>query len=135
MNKFHLKITSSQGCFYEGPCESIVLPTAEGAYGIQANHEPMVIGIRIGVMQLTSDGTRQSLAIGQGYARCGDNKVTLNVDTVERPEDVDINRALAAKQRAEERLLVKKSRKEYYKSKVAMTRAMARLKVKEKKYM
>ncbi len=134
MNTFQLKITSSKGCFYEGPCESIILPTADGAYGIQANHEAMVIGIRIGEIKLTIDGKSQSLVIGQGYAQCGDNKVVLIVDSVERPEDVDINRALAAKQRAEERMLIKNSRKEYYKGKVAMTRAMARLKVKEKKY-
>jgi F-type H+-transporting ATPase subunit epsilon len=135
MNKFQLKITSSNGCFYDGPCESIILPTAEGAYGIQANHESMVIGVRIGEVQLKIDDKWQSLVIGQGYAQSEDNRVVLIVDTVERPEDVDENRALAAKQRAEERMLVKNSRKEYYRGKLAMTRAMARLKVKEKKYM
>jgi F-type H+-transporting ATPase subunit epsilon len=95
----------------------------------------MVIGICIGEMQLKIDGKWQSLVLGQGYAQSGDNRVVLIVDSVERPEDVDENRALAAKHRAEERMLVKNSRKEYYRGKLAMTRAMARLKVKEKKYM
>jgi F-type H+-transporting ATPase subunit epsilon len=135
MNTFQLKITSGSGCFYDGPCESIILPTDDGAYGIQANHESMVIGICIGEMQLKIDGKWQSLVLGQGYAQSGDNRVVLIVDSVERPEDVDENRALAAKHRAEERMLVKNSRKEYYRGKLAMTRAMARLKVKEKKYM
>lgn len=135
MNTFQLKITSSNGCFYEGPCESIVLPTDDGAYGIQANHEPMVIGICIGEMQLKIDDEWKTLVLGQGYAQSGNNQVTIIVDSVERPEDVDVNRALAAKQRAEERMLIKNSRKEYYRGKLAMTRAMARLKVKEKKYM
>jgi F-type H+-transporting ATPase subunit epsilon len=113
----------------------MVVPTDDGVYGIQANHEPMVIGICIGIMQLRLSDGLQSLVIGQGFARCDKHGVVLIVDSVERPEDVDENRALAAKQRAEERMLIKNSRKEYYRGKLAMTRAMARLKVKEKKYM
>jgi F-type H+-transporting ATPase subunit epsilon len=95
----------------------------------------MVIGICIGEMQLKIDDEWKTLVLGQGYAQSGNNQVTIIVDSVERPEDVDVNRALAAKQRAEERMLIKNSRKEYYRGKLAMTRAMARLKVKEKKYM
>jgi F-type H+-transporting ATPase subunit epsilon len=95
----------------------------------------MVIGICIGEMQLKISDEWKSLVLGQGYAQSGNNQVTIIVDSVERPEDVDVNRALAAKQRAEERMLIKNSRKEYYRGKLAMTRAMARLKVKEKKYM
>jgi F-type H+-transporting ATPase subunit epsilon len=95
----------------------------------------MVIGICIGEMQLKIEDEWKTLVLGQGYAQSGNNQVTIIVDSVERPEDVDVNRALAAKQRAEERMLIKNSRKEYYRGKLAMTRAMARLKVKEKKYM
>ncbi|EET61145.1 putative ATP synthase F1, epsilon subunit [Marvinbryantia formatexigens DSM 14469] len=135
MNTFQLKITSSSGCFYDGPCESLILPTDDGAYGIQANHESMVIGICIGEMRFLNENGWQSVILGQGYARSEDNHVTLVVDSAERPEDIDENRARAAKQRAEERLAVQNSRKEYYRGKLAMTRAMTRLKVKEKKYL
>ena len=51
------------------------------------------------------------------------------VDTVERPEDVDIVRAKEAKARAEERLRQKQSRMQYYHTQAALSRAMARLKV------
>lgn len=135
MNTFHLKVTSSRGCFYEGSCESLVLPTEAGEYGIWAGHESMVIGICIGVMRFKVDGEWRTVVLGQGYARSGGNQVVLVVDSAERPEEVDENRAMEAKQRAEERLTIQNSRKEYYRGKLAMTRAMARLKVKEKKYM
>lgn len=95
----------------------------------------MVIGICIGEMRFLNENGWQSVILGQGYARSEDNHVTLVVDSAERPEDIDENRARAAKQRAEERLAVQNSRKEYYRGKLAMTRAMTRLKVKEKKYL
>jgi F-type H+-transporting ATPase subunit epsilon len=132
MRTFQLKITSSGGCFYEGTCESLMLPTENGVYGILAHHESMVVGICIGELRyLDADGWH-SVVVGQGYARSGQNQVTIIVDSAERPEDVDENRARAAKERAEERLAFQKSQKEYYQGKLAMTRAMARLKIKEK---
>ncbi|MDC7290375.1 ATP synthase F1 subunit epsilon [Blautia schinkii] len=135
MEVFHLKIISCNGTFYDGPCESMILPTEEGAYGIQANHESMVIGICIGELRYKTDDQWNSVIVGQGYARSERNQTVLIVDTAERPEDVDENWAREAARRARERLEIQKSRKEYYRGQLAMTRAMTRLKVKEKKYM
>lgn len=135
MTVFQLKIISCKGIFYDGLCESIVLPTEEGEYGIQANHESMVIGISIGELKYKMEGTWNSVIVGQGYARSEKNRLILIVDSAERPEDVDENRAREAAKRAAERLEIQKSRKEYYRGQLAMTRAMARLKVKEKKFM
>ena len=50
------------------------------------------------------------------------------VDTIERPEEIDVRRAKEAKERAEERLLQHKSRMEYYRNTASLARAMARLK-------
>ena len=57
-----------------------------------------------------------------------DNQVEILVDTIERPEEIDIRRAKEAKERAEERLLQHKSRMEYYRNTTSLARAMARLK-------
>ena len=134
MTTFHLKIFCSTGVFYDGPCESLILPTDDGLYGVQANHEPVVIGVWIGELQYKVDGQWQDIAVGRGFARAADNEVILIVDTAERPEDIDENRARAAAERARERLQVQQSRREYYSGQFAMTRAMTRLKVKERIY-
>ena len=134
MTKFNLKISCSTGVFYDGPCESLILPTSDGDYGIQANHEPVVVGIWVGELQYRTDGQWYDVVVGRGYARAADNEVVLVVDSAERPEDVDENRARAAAERARERLQVQQSRREYYRGQFAMTRAMARLKAKERKY-
>ncbi len=135
MKQFYLKIASSDRAFYDGLCESLTLPTEDGEYAVWANHESMVVGITIGILRYTVDGVTENAVCGTGFARIADNTVTVLTDTIERPEEVDENRALAAKRRAEERLLLQKSKQEYYRGKLAMTRAMIRLKVKEKKYL
>ena len=55
MTQFQLKISSSSGLFYEGTCESLVVPTSDGEYGVLANHVSMVIGIAIGILRYKLD--------------------------------------------------------------------------------
>ena len=55
-------------------------------------------------------------------------RVILLAASIERPEEIDINRALAAKRRADERLRQKQSQQEYYQTQAALSRALARLK-------
>ena len=45
MNTFELHILAAERSFYEGPCESLVIPTTEGMYGIQAHHLNMIAGV------------------------------------------------------------------------------------------
>lgn len=135
MEKFYLKITSSSGIFYEGECKSLVLPTDDGEYGILAKHSSMVIGICIGILRYKIEDNWQYVVVGQGFSRVVGNTVLVVVDSAERPEDIDENRAKEAKRRAEERLSLQNSRREYYRGKFAMARAMTRLKAKNKRYM
>lgn len=81
--------------------------------------------VRIG----TPKGEIIPAVCGSGFAEVtSDNQVEILVDTIERPEEIDIRRAKEAKERAEERLLQHKSRMEYYRNTASLARAMARLK-------
>ena len=127
MNSFILNITASSGEFYQGSCESMVLPVKDGVYGVQAGHSPVLVAIHMGMLKFTVDGeTRESL-VGDGIAVVTPTFVLLLVDSAERPEDIDKNRAEAARIRAEERLQHKQSMHEYYQTKIALDRAMQRL--------
>lgn len=54
MTAFSLKIVSGGGTVYEGDCFSLVVPTAEGYYGIQAHHTPVVIAASAGKIKYTT---------------------------------------------------------------------------------
>ena len=127
MNSFILNITASSGEFYQGSCESMVLPVKDGVYGVQAGHSPVLVAIHMGMLKFTVDGETREILVGDGIAEVTPTFVLLLVDRAERPEDIDKNRAEAARIRAEERLQHKQSMHEYYQTKIALDRAMQRL--------
>ena len=129
MNSFILNITASSGEFYQGSCESMVLPVKDGVYGVQAGHSPVLVAIHMGMLKFTVDGETREILVGDGIAEVTPTFVLLLVDSAERPEDIDENRAEAARIRAEERLQHKQSMHEYYQTKIALDRAMQRLQI------
>ena len=130
MNTFELHILAAERSFYEGPCESLIVPTTEGMYGIQANHLNMVAGIIPGELTYrVPGGTDEHASCSRGMVKVEDNVVTLLVDTAERPDEIDVNRAERAAAEAKEALLQKKSRQEYLKAQMELARATSRLKV------
>jgi len=134
MATFHLKIISSNRIFYEGPCHCLVIPALDGEKAVMAHHEEMIIAIKSGEMRLQKEenGEWHMAVLGQGFCQIANNRATLLADTVERPEEVDANRAREALERAKERLRQKQSIQEYHMTQSAMARALVRLKETEK---
>ena len=127
MNKFILNITASSGEFYQGYCEDLTLPTGDGVYGVQAGHSPVLVALHMGIMHFEVDGVGRDVLVGDGIAEVTPSYVMVLVDSAERPEDIDRNRAEEARIRAQERLQHQQSMHEYYQSQIALQRAMQRL--------
>lgn len=135
MDTFGLKIIASDKVFYEGRCRKLIIPAPDGEKGILANHENMVIAIIVGTakVQLAGEDEWKDLAVGSGFAEIVNNRVTLLVDTAERPEDIDVRRAREQQERAEEQMRQKQSIQEYYHTQASLARAMNRLRVAQDK--
>lgn len=130
MDTFGLKIIASDRKFYEGRCKALTIPAPDGEKGILPNHENMVIAVVVGDGRIRlEDGTWVDVALGNGFAEIVNNRVTLLVDTAERPGEIDARRAEEAKERAEEQLRQKQSIQEYHMSQASLARAMNRLRV------
>jgi F-type H+-transporting ATPase subunit epsilon len=129
MSTFNLEIVATDKVFYKGDCELLVFPGLDGEHGILAGHEVMVSAVKAGELRYKIDGETNFAAVGNGFVEILGDKVTLICDFVERPEDIDVKRAELAKERAEERIRLKRSEIEYVHSQAALARAMARLKV------
>ena len=129
-NSFYLKVISANRIFFSRRCESIVVPEFDGEKEILAHHENMVIAINRGDMRFKPEGENewQEAVVGMGLVEIMNNRVTLLVETAERPEEIDIARAQEAKERAEEQMRQKQSIHEYYHSRASLARAMARIK-------
>lgn len=134
MDTFGLKIIASDKVFYDGRCRKLIIPASDGEKGILANHENMVVALVVGIAKLDlGDGDWKEVAIGSGFAEIVNNRVTLLVQTAERPEDIDVRRAEEQRERAEEQLRQKRSIQEYYQSQASLARAMNRLKLAQNK--
>lgn len=130
MDTFNLKVVASDKIFYDGECVYLMVPASDGMKGIMAHHERVAIAITMGELTIKTPGGEEIVGVvGNGIAQVrASNQVTVLVDTIERPEEIDEIRAREAKERAEERLRQKQSRQEYYHTQAALSRAMYRLK-------
>lgn len=128
MDTFGLRIIASDRVFYEGRCRQIIIPAPDGEKGVLANHENMVVAVNVGIARMEiKAGEWMDVAVGAGFMEIVNNRVTMLVDTAERPEEIDIRRAREAKERAEEQLRQKQSIQEYYHTQASLARAMNRL--------
>ena len=133
MSTFSLKVIDSDKIFFDGRAEVLIIPEIDGEKAILAHHEDMVIAIGIGDMKFRlEDNTWVNAVVGQGFAQVINNRVSVLVDTAERPEDIDAARAKDALERAKEQLRQKQSLQDFHLSQASMARAMSRLKVTSK---
>ena len=129
MNTFGMNVVASDKTFYQGRGVSITLPAKDGGITILAHHADMMVAIVPGEIKIETEGGEKMIAVcGGGFAQVINNRVTVLVESIERPEDIDVKRAQEALERAQEQLRQKQSLQEYYISKQALSRAMARMK-------
>ena len=132
-SNFKLEIITPERTFYNADVQSVIIPTPDGQMEIQKGHEPIVVSIVIGTVRLLIDGTWHDCATSDAFMEVRPDEVIIFSQAMEWPEEIDIKRAQAAKERAEEKLRQQRSYQEYLQSKVALARAMERLKVGRRK--
>ena len=131
MNSFDISILAADKPFFNGKCESIIIPTRDGLYGIWANHQNLISDIIPGMLEMRKqNGETVIAAVSEGIVKVEDGNVLVLVDTIELPEEIDINRAKRNADRAKEELLQKRSIRDYYQAQARMARALNRMKVK-----
>ena len=124
---FRLKITSPYGVFYDADVKTINVKTVDGYIGVLKNHIPLVAPLEISTMMIrTSEGERHiTLAGGMIYVK---KKETLIVTpSVEYVEDIDINRAHEAYNRAKRRLENKEASLNVKRAELSLSRSLNRI--------
>lgn len=126
---FSLEIYASNMSFFRGRGTLINLAASDGGLTFLPHHENVIVALIPGTTRFIKEDGGEVIAVtGSGFAEMINNRVKVFVHSVERPEDIDLNRATEAKERAEEQLRQKLSLEEYHRSKMELARAMTRLK-------
>jgi ATP synthase, F1 epsilon subunit (delta in mitochondria) len=128
-----LEIVTPEKMAFSGNVEDVTIPGTEGEFGVLRGHEALLSSIEIGELNFTKDGKKSYYAVNTGYAEVTSNKVTILIETAERSDSIDKDRARKAKEVAEASLaqLVKEDN-EYEKVRLALFRAITRINVAEK---
>jgi len=104
--------------------------TPQGEMGILSNHMPIVTMISISRMSTVEPNGRMNYAIAGGVLFFNDNEATILTDAIENQNEIDLERALAAKARAEDYLKAKDPEIDIKRAEVALRKAINRINVK-----
>lgn len=124
---FRLKIITPDRVFYEGDASMVELKTSEGEIGVYANHIPLTTILVPGVLKITEPEGIKQAALYSGFVEILQDKVTILAEIAEWPEEIDINRAMEAKIRAERRLSSNESGVDELRAEMSLRRALTRI--------
>ncbi len=128
-NLFTLRIITPERVFYEGEVSMVEFNTTEGEIGVYKKHVPMTVIVNPGIVTITEDEGTKVAALHAGFAEILQDKVIILAEIIEWPEEIDVERAQAAKNRAEERLRSKTPETDLLRAETALQRALARIHV------
>jgi F-type H+-transporting ATPase subunit epsilon len=98
------EIVSQDRMVYEGDADIIVVPGVNGEMGILPHHAPLLSTLGFGILKVRYQGEEEVFAISGGVIEVQPTIVTVLADAAENVMEIDISRAEAAKQRAEQML-------------------------------
>jgi F-type H+-transporting ATPase subunit epsilon len=128
--KLLLEIVTPHRRLVSAEVDEVTAPGFRGEFGALAGHTPYLCQLGIGVLSYRAGSARYFLSIMGGYAEVGAGRVTLLTEVAERAEDIDAERARAARHRAEERMAGRAQESvDFDRAELALKRALARLDV------
>ena len=129
MSEFQLEIVTPTKLLDIGSINYVQCPGLDGSFGILANHQAAIIALGIGEIKVAQDKKNHYFATSGGFIEITEEKVQLLVETVERAEDIDMNRAEEALRRSEQRGKEKDASLDEARRDISVTKALNRLRV------
>ena len=129
MRAFHLEIVTPDGLAYSGEVESLLIRTDDGDAEILCGHADFLASISTGRARLLIDGKPKFASVSGGFVSVSDGVTRVVAITFEFAENIDLNRAKAAKERAEAALSRAQNEREELIAKAKLARAASRINV------
>ncbi|WP_333654361.1 F0F1 ATP synthase subunit epsilon [Dissulfurispira sp.] len=131
-NKLRLDIVTPYGLVLSEDVDEVTAAGTEGEFGVLPGHVPFITTLKVGMLTLRKDNKTEYVFVNSGYAEVSPDQVVILADSAERAEDIDVERALAAKKRAEERI-AQAEKYDFGRAIAALERATIRIHLAEKK--
>jgi F-type H+-transporting ATPase subunit epsilon len=130
---FQLEIVTPSKLVVKESAEEAQIPGLSGYLGILPGHAPLLTELAVGVITYKVSGATHTLAVAWGFAEVLPDRVTILAEAAERPQEIDVQRAQQAKDRAEQFLKSNNPELDYARAEDALQRAETRLNVAKEK--
>lgn len=129
--KYPLRVVSVERSLFEGDVEFIIANGADGELGVLARHAPLMTILKPGALRIQEviGGPEQVLFVGGGFLEVLPDRVTVLADVAEHADEISVERAEAARRRAQERLAGTLTTAEEVEFQQALAMAEARLRL------
>jgi F-type H+-transporting ATPase subunit epsilon len=125
-----LQIVSAERSLVNETVDEVEIPGADGYFGVLPGHTPLLALLGTGELWYRKGQEKVYLLIAFGFAEVQPDRVTILAQIAEKPEEIDVERAQAAKKRAEERLAqVHAMEMDAERARIALMKALIRLQV------
>ncbi|MCR5743396.1 MAG: ATP synthase F1 subunit epsilon [Lachnospiraceae bacterium] len=131
-NKMHLKVIAPERIFFEGDVDMIEFRTTEGFRGVYPGHVAETCIVAPGEFKIHINGEEKVAALHSGFLEIQPGEVSVLAEVIEWPEEIDIQRAERAKQRAERQIARYGSSMNLMRAELALQRSLLRLRMSNK---
>jgi F-type H+-transporting ATPase subunit epsilon len=125
--KIQLEIVTPEKIALRESVDEVIVPGLEGELGILPDHTPLISRLKTGILSYRSGNDRKQLHVSGGFVEVLSDRVSVLSDIAEKPEEIDVNRALRAKERAERRLAARSADTDFDRIELKLQRALIRL--------
>lgn len=131
-NKIRLRIVTPVRELYDEEAEMVIMRSSIGDIGILHGHQPLTTTLDYGFLRIINGEDEVKATIFGGFASVDERGITVLSDAAEWPEEIDEGRAMAAKERAENRIRSNDDSVDIARAELALRRALIRLEAKGK---
>jgi len=124
-----LQLASAERSLVNEQVDEVEIPGADGYFGVLPGHTPLLALLGAGELWYRQGQDRHYLSLAFGFAEVGPDRVTILAQIAEKPDEIDIARAEAAKRRAEERLSKPTMDMDFERARISLLKSLARLQV------
>lgn len=132
-NTIRLQIITPTRTILDEEVDSVILSTTEGEMGVFYDHEPVVALLDYKQTAYRQEGKKKYATTLGGFAEVTKERVVILTDAAELQDEIDLERARKAKERAEKRLAGKGEGIDHLRAEIALKKAIARIRLKEEK--
>jgi len=126
-DKLTLEVITPEKMAMQELVDEVIVPGAGGELGILPDHTPLISQLKTGVLSYRQGTDRKQVHVSGGFVEVLPDKVSVLSDVAERPEEISLERAQRARERAERRINSREDGTDFQRAELKLERALVRI--------